>query len=635
MRRYSVPKKRGGKMVAFLVIAIVSIVIIGVVLFNIRIQSVQRPHGEFKLLSIREVFQHAFGEANVQISLFGSVKVTGNDEMNNSYTVVVSQDGTIFIHINGTIQPNVEDVYKEIYTRALYKILTSTPLSDYESSDPTSFLSYLNNIAMEYYKENEKDYLRITGSDKEGNILKISYAIIKFGGKFKVTAEKLVINGKELNSNAMRVTLAKIYKKEIDKDLIEAIKNSFLKDFQNVSIGEVFSKLSNARWTIKDETKKVVELNGIEKIEESEVALTLGFRIDENGDTVIDYLLLNGEKIDEKAIIYYISYIYSKYGYADKEKDIAKFKDLILKSRLPNGLSTFQEFFDKHFSEVQWDMYYKPNSYEFVVSGKTRAKNTPVELRFISTPDGLYLAESVYGSEKAKSDIVINNVLNESLQVSQTNILSVVMNGKIVKYSPVQSNKVAFESFLKSPVWQYDSNADRVVLSGIGKYGSRDWNFKFVFETFFGKEPVLEYVYMDGTQAIDEVVDYVVSKVFRVETLGNNLSELVKNTIFTYKTYEEILGPVGWSIDRQYDRVVFSSSNLTVYFSVEPSGKVNVVQLFYKGQDMSTKTAEIVKLLEDGGSLESLEKKKTQQSQQPPQEEKEEQQPEAPQTGQF
>ena len=145
-----------------------------------------------------------------------------------------------------------------------------------------------------------------------------------------------------------------------------------------------------------------------------------------------------------------------------------------------------------------------------------------------------------------------------------------------------------------------------MILTGTGKYLSKQWDFKFVFEIFFNKEPVLEYVYMNGDKVIDEVVDYIVSQIFNVDTIGANLIELVKNTIFYKDTYEEILGPTGWTLDRTSDGVVFSNKKLIVRFSVNPTGTIKVSELTYMGKDYTNQSFDILKALEDGGTIESV-----------------------------
>ncbi len=192
-----------------------------------------------------------------------------------------------------------------------------------------------------------------------------------------------------------------------------------------------------------------------------------------------------------------------------------------------------------------------------------------------------------------------------------------VKSGKIVKYSSFTNNEEAFRSYLKNPTWSYDKEKDRVILTGVGKYGTRNWNFTFVFDLYFGREPVLENMYMDGITVIDEVSDYIVSKIFKVDTLGNNLVELVKNSIFISKTYEEILGPKGWKIDRNNDRVLYTSDNLQITFAVEPAGQVKVVQVFYNGENWTTRSYDVLKTLENGGSLTSLEQPQQKVQQKP------------------
>lgn len=64
--------------------------------------------------------------------------------------------------------------------------------------------------------------------------------------KLRVNVEKIVVDGRTLTPSESKLLLSKIYKKTIDTDLIDAIKNSYLKGFTLSSIGETFEKLPNA-----------------------------------------------------------------------------------------------------------------------------------------------------------------------------------------------------------------------------------------------------------------------------------------------------------------------------------------------------------------------------------------------------
>uniref|UniRef100_A0A7V4NF05 DUF4340 domain-containing protein n=1 Tax=Fervidobacterium pennivorans TaxID=93466 RepID=A0A7V4NF05_FERPE len=606
MRRYNIKKGRRYTFLSVVLIGIVVVILSALVYYNSLKGMVDKYYGDFKVLTIRETFENAFKNVSIQPFGFGIVTITGIDEMSNVYTARVTKEGLMSIAVGNQISQNLEEVYKKIYAKAFYNLVLTQPIADFESSDPKSVLNYLSDIGYDYFQENGREYVVLIGKDELGNTIQIVYNISKVSGKIRVVAEKVFVNGKLLSDVEKRIFLAKIYKKSIEYDLLEVVKNSFLKDYPGVSIGEAFSKLSNARWTIKDESRKMVEFNGMDVIDGKEVVITVGFKIDENGEIIVAYALLNGQDVDKENIPYLVSYLYSRYSNIDKNKDLDRYKQIIFSTRIPNSTNTFGELFTEYVVNDQWNIEYFIDSVKLLVTAQTK-KNDEFYMEFIFKKDGVYLAKATLNGKEEDFDVLTNKIFAKGISSEEVDKVQKVKSGKIVKYSSFTSNEEAFRSYLKNPTWSYDKEKDRVVLTGIGKYGTKNWNFTFVFDLYFGREPVLESMYMDGITVIDEVSDYIVSKIFKVDTLGNNLIELVKNSIFISKTYEEILGPKGWKIDRNNDRVLYTSDNLQITFAVEPAGQVKVVQLFYNGENWTTKSYDVLKTLENGGSLTSLE----------------------------
>ncbi|WP_448378176.1 hypothetical protein [Fervidobacterium sp.] len=627
MRRHNIKKGQRYTFLSIVLIGIVVVILLSLVYYNSLKGMVERHYGDFKVLTIREAFENALKNVSIQPSGFGVVTVTGIDEMNNVYTARITKEGLVSIVVGNEITQNLEDLYKAIYAKAFYNLVLTHPIADFESSAPKNVLNYLSDVEYDYFQENGREYVVLVGKDESGRTIQIIYNISKVNGKISIIAEKVFVNGKLLSDAEKRIFLAKVYKKSIEYDLLEVVKNSFLKDYPGVSIGEVFSKLNNARWTIKDESRKMVEFNGMDVIEGKETVITIGFKIDENGETIVSYALLNGQDVDKESIPYLVSYLYSRYSNLDKNKDVDKYKQIIFSTKIPNSTKTFGELFTEYSKNDQWNIEYAIDSVKLIVTAQT-AKNDKFYLEFIFKKDGVYLAKAVLNGVEEKFDILTAKVLASGKVVESTPVqegispegvdkVQKVKSGKIVKYSSFINNEEAFRSYLKNPTWAYDKEKDRVILTGVGKYGTRNWNFTFVFDLYFGREPVLENMYMDGITVIDEVSDYIVSKIFKVDTLGNNLVELVKNSIFISKTYEEILGPMGWKIDRNNDRVLYTSDNLQITFAVEPAGQVKVVQVFYNGENWTTRSYDVLKTLENGGSLTSLEQPQQKLQQKP------------------
>ncbi|WP_372589439.1 hypothetical protein QQE94_02770 [Fervidobacterium pennivorans subsp. shakshaketiis] len=629
MRRYIFKKGRRYTFLSIVLIGIVVVILLALVYYNSLKGIVERHYGDFKVLTIREAFENAFKNVSIQPSGFAIVTITAIDEMGNIYTARVTKEGLMSIAIGNQISQNPEELYKAIYAKAFYNLVLTQPIADFESSDPKNVLKYLNDVSYDYFQEDGREYVVLVGKDEPGNTIQIVYNISKVNGKIRIIAEKVFVNGKLLSDAGKRIFLAKVYKKSIEYDLIEVVKNSFLKDYPGVSIGEVFSKLNNARWTIKNESKKMVEFNGMDVIEGKETVITIGFKIDENGETIVSYALLNGQDVDKESIPYLLSYLYNRYSNIDRNKELDKYKQIIFSTKIPNSTKTFGELFTEYATNDKWNIEYAIDSVKLSVTAQTM-KNDKFYMEFIFRKDGVYLGKATLNGEETEFDVLTNVIFGNNADKVQK-----VKSGKIVKYSSFTNNEEAFRSYLKNPTWSYDKEKDRVILTGVGKYGTKNWNFTFVFDLYFGREPILESMYMDGIAVIDEVSDYIVSKIFKVDTLGNNLVELVKNSIFISKTYEEILGPKGWKLDRNNDRVLYTSDNLQITFAVEPAGQVKVVQLFYNGEDWTTRSYDVLKTLENGGSLISLE-----QSQQKPVEpEQPQEQPQeqttTPQYGQF
>jgi len=617
LRRYKVKKPKRYLLGVLVIVAIVALTLILLIAYNSSRTKLDIYYKDFSILTIRETLENGLLNPTSQFKIFGSPVIIGTDDMGNTYSATLSGE-QLDIKLNGKSVQDIDTLYQDIYTRALYNIITKIPPSDFSTQDPKAMKNYFVEHTYYYIRENGNEYLMLKGKNSGNDTVEFWFAVRKVNGNFRITVEKIMMNGRILTSTESKVLLSKIYKKSVDTDLITAIKNSYLKDFTLSSIGDTFDKLSNARWNVKDENQNAVEFNATEVIDGQEVALTIGFKIDELGQTVVTYLLVNGKEVESTSINNYLKYLYSKYGQLNSQEELQSLIEKISKSRAPNSSKTFEQLFSETLSDLQWSISYRVKGTEVKATGILKEDNTPLSLTFLFSNNSIYLVSGSIGGNEEKAAVVLDKLnkaastpegtsqQTETPELDPEKVIAVVQNGTIIKSATYADNKSAFEAFLKSPKWSYDPDLDRVILTGTGKYLSKQWDFKFVFEIFFNKEPVLEYVYMNGDKVIDEVVDYIVSQIFNVDTIGANLIELVKNTIFYKDTYEEILGPTGWTLDRTSDGVVFSNKKLIVRFSVNPTGTIKVSELTYMGKDYTNQSFDILKALEDGGTIESV-----------------------------
>ncbi|HCI28656.1 MAG TPA: hypothetical protein PK716_05870 [Fervidobacterium sp.] len=600
MKRYKFRKPRRYMVGLILIIAAVVITFVVLIVYNNNQTKFNRSYNDFTTLTIREVFENALSNLTTQFNMFTPPVLIGSDDIGNTYSLTFSDD-QLLMKINGQVVQDTDTTYEEIYAKALYNIVMKIPPSDFSAQDPKALSNYLTESTYYYVRKDGTDFLVLTGKNVRNEATEFWFMIRKVNGKLRVNVEKIVVDGRTLTPSESKLLLSKIYKKTIDTDLIDAIKNSYLKGFTLSSIGETFEKLPNARWNVKDENQNLVELNATEVIDGKEVALTIGFKIDEVGQTVVPYFLVNGKEIESSSIPNYLKYIYSKYGRISSQEELQALVDRILRSNVPNTSETFGKLFSEKLSNLEWNISYKTTGTEIRMDSITK-EGSEISLTFLFSNGSIYLVTGKIDGKEEKPA----TILSELAKAASNKMVEVVQKGRIIKGSTFSNNKSAFENFLKSPKWYYDEKMDRVILTGTGKYSSQQWNFKFVFEIFFNQEPVLEYVYMNDTKVIDELVDYIISQVFNVDTIGSNLVELVKSTIFYRNTYEDILGPTGWTLDRNSDSVVFSNKKLKVRFYVEPSGKVKISELTYLGKDYSSQSFEIIKLLEEGENIESV-----------------------------
>ncbi|WP_448376016.1 hypothetical protein [Fervidobacterium sp.] len=599
-------KKLGALITLFVVIGIV-IILVGLLLVNSKKQLIERPYGIFKTLTIREAFENAFGTVTVQYTADG-VKISASDQANRYVAQITSSGMKVFL--NGQPYENSDEMYRlNIYGRALYNLVLLNAPTGYESFEPKSPINYLKDVTYDYIQDN-KEYIKVIGIDPENRDIEIWYSISRNNEKFTVAVEKVTIDKKELSQVEEKLFLARVYKKNVETDLIEVVQNSSLEKYDNIPLKDVFSKLANVKWTIKDEQEKIVELNASD-FQDINKTITLGFKIGDDGFSRIEYMYSDGKPIDNEGITAYVDVLYKEFGFAPTltlESEVNEYKEKILSSAVPYSSPqiTFSEFFSQYLKELSWEYERVSEGLKYTVSALTK-DSQPFEISFLCKDGKVYLSEiklnaSVTDFSKLK-DILAGGSISDTTLTSTTRLIDIVKKSKLVTTSPVINNEKAFSTILTDMNWTEDQAEKTVILKGSGKYGTQKSNFRFIFYVGDLNKVFIRESYINNMQMIDEVQNYIISKAFNIPSLSNDIIELVKNSILNEKTYMQILGKNGWSIDKTFDRVFFDNGKLKVFFSVEPNGDVKPVQLIYNNDNLSNRILDILQELEMGRNI--------------------------------
>ncbi|MGC8955613.1 MAG: hypothetical protein ACP5JS_05905 [Fervidobacterium sp.] len=623
-------KRKNASLVASIVSVVVIITVVfiltGLVILQSKIRLIEKTFSGFKVLSIKETFEKALGNSTVSVGLFGNPRIMGLDEMKNKYMIEVFNTGNMIIYINGSKVEDSEQAYKKLYTKALYNLLFEIRPDDYEQSDPKKLFNYVSVTGYEYVNTGGKEFLVLSGSNSNSQNVQVWTKFRRTEGNVRVSIEKVIIDGKELSLTEMRVLLSNVYnveKRGIKDNLVELIKGGSIKEFPGVSVSDILEKLKNPRWTIKNEAENTVEFNGVTELDGKESVVTVGLALANDGSVTITYILVDGNEIPTNKIVDMTRYIYAKYGY-DLRAEFEGLKQKILNAQVPNYDKTFGKLFENACEKTEWNYSCTSNGIRLTILGTTKLNKNVFSLSFLSSSEGLFLVSGSINNNNVTPNEVINmltstdrvigtsqegtsiGTTNADTKQRSDNLITLVQSSLIVSGTPYKDNKTAFESFLRNATWSYDSVNDKVTLSGTGLYVGRSWQLKFIFEILLGNKALLQDVYMNNSKAIDEVTDYMIGKIFKVDLLTKGIVELVKNSMFSTRKYSDFLGDEGWLIDKDTDTVVFSNGRLHIKFAVEPGGDVKVVKLTYNGSDYTTKKDELLAALEKGQSLDII-----------------------------
>ncbi|MCX7653962.1 MAG: hypothetical protein N2Z58_04710 [Fervidobacterium sp.] len=588
-------KKVGKSNYKFIILSITTITLVLIILYGVAVlqskkSALEKPFGKFKTLSVKEVFENNFSNVASQISIFSNPKIIGFDEMKNIFLLELRNTGSIKLSINGMNVDNTEERYQELYKKALFNIMKNNPPEDYNTTKPSLIFERITDYSYDYLLQNDKDYIVLKGKSGIDNV-EMWVLFRKINNRVKIFIEKVFINGNQLSDVRKAAFLSNIYQVEkqiVKMNLIEIVKSSKLLEFPDVELNLVFDNLQNGRWMIENEDQNLVEFRGVNKIQDTEESIVVGFKLRGDGFVDLEYLYLNEVELPKDQALNKIREIYKQFGKFDEDQYVGQLIEKIKSSRLREMDKTIGKFFDetKTFYTINWNHSFKGLDTELIMKGKQKTGNMTFEVHFLASSGKLYLTKS-YLNNKEIEPIKLFRTLEEAIAYENLalNSISLVKNSCIVDNSPFKNNASAFEKFLKNPTWSYNQQKNRVILNGIGRYAGKNWNFKFVFELPLTNRVLLEYVYANDIELIDEVRDYLISKIFNVNQLSDNLAILVRNTVFKMKTYGELLGKKNWNIDRVNDLIIYNDSKLKVNFLVEPDGTVNITGFYYKGKE--------------------------------------------------
>ncbi len=620
MKQKNIGKGKVAALISLLVIFVVIFLLVGLIVLQNKEKLLNRSFDKYKVLTAKETFENGLINSNFEIPIFGNPKLVGNDEMRNRYILEILKDGSMKLYMNNVMVEDLEMAYETIYKKALYNLLKKIPPEDYELSNASALFDYLTVESYEYLHQDGKEILILSGKNANSQSISMQFRFRKVGNNVKITVENITVDGKLFSPAEMRVFLANIYKidkQSIKSNLVDMIKQGRLKDFSTKTIEEIFGNLNNPRWSIKSEDENVVEFNATDVVDKNEVSLSIGFKLESDGSVSVKYIFVNGSEIDSGEAQDVQKYYLVKYGGYNIQSELEMFKEKISNASVPGYSIKFGELLTGSCDDISWSIESTMKGTKLTASGVAKIGKNKVTLSFLISSKGAYLVSSTIDGNNIEPNQLLSKLvddlgkvstqLEKSLEESKYNeMISLVQKSIIVNGSHYSNNKSAFERFLKNVSWMFDKKNNKVVLSGTGDYAGQVWQFRFNFEILFEKDVLLEKVYMNDREVIDEVTDFIIGKIFKVDALTKNLAELVKNSVYSKKTYFEFLGRSGWSLDTISDSVIFNNSNLMIKFVVLPNGDVKVTNLNYKGTDYTYMKEEILKALEEGMSIEAF-----------------------------
>ena len=598
-----------------LLIVLTFILVVGIWLLRINYEKwklLEETYKHFEVYSILQTCQLYFGNAELDKSFPPKAKFYCKDDFGNKYTFIINGKDDLSIYKNGVPleKSKVDEFYEKIFSRVIVETVRRYPPADYETSDPNSIFSYLNGWVDEFEYKDGKYFVKISGMDQFGNIIDIIYEVKKIHEKVKIYVKNVYLNGRQLSENESKILLAVIYRKKIDKEILETVRQCYLPQFPEAPLGEVLSKISNGRFYVANERNRIVEFSALDesgKGQDNMKRITIGFSVTDYGIVKIAYFKVNDLEKSVEEAYEYLREVYKRFGYVNNAQEIEKYKRRILISQIPNTAITYEKFVNNYLKDVSWNYKLQGSKVLVYLEAFTVKDNKKLEIAFelsSETSEGLVVVDVNYMNKKTTLTKLLTEILpkellktdngNEESDESES-IISVVQSKISLDGSKFKNNKAALENFLSSLKWTYKDGY--VIASGKGIYGQKTRVFEIVFKATSQARPVIETLNIDGKPCDANVCEYIIGKIYGIDS-SERLLERVRNTKISKTRLGNLFSSGKWKVSLESDLIKYSDDDFNMTLMIAPSGEVEITKIDYSGQDLTAKKDELIGMLE-------------------------------------
>jgi len=599
------------------VFVIAIVVLTGIWLVNIQYEKWRRlglSYKHFDLYSVLETCQMYFGAVKLGSSFEPQAKFHCTDDFGNKYTFIVQDKDNLIVYVNNKKldEKGVDELYYKIFKRVVFETVKKYPPADFESTDPNNVFRYLSGWIDEYKFYDGKHFVSISGMDPLGNFIDIIYEIKRINDKIKIYVSEVFINNRRLSSEGKKIIMAMIYKKKIDKDILEIVRESYFPEFSQAPLGEVLVKVPSGRLYVVNEAKRLVEFNAIEDLQPGKVRrIALGFAVEDYGAVQIAYFKIDDVEKSTEEAFEYLRGLYKKFGYLNVNEEIEKYKNRVLATKLPNASITFSEFSQRYLRDVYWDVSFSGVKTIVHMKARLKSNNNALEMYIEFSRHNekdLVVSDVYYNNNKSNLTNVLSMILPAELLTQDVKPEKKVDNNEKLFISQVKSklsfsksvfktNEEALENFLSGVSWSFKNNY--VFVSGKGYYAQKRRNFEFVFSNTNSSNPIIESVFVDGDKCNKRVADYILGKIYGFDNAAQLLVQVKDAQI---KGLTNKLGNIfkdgKWDVDMKTDIVRYIEDDFLSTFEVFPSGVVELRSISYKGYDLTNFSDDLIKELE-------------------------------------
>ncbi|ODN30995.1 hypothetical protein [Fervidobacterium thailandense] len=617
MRRYRyVRKNRRYIITSALLVAIALMLLFGILFANRSVDVFENYYGDFKLLTIKEVFQYGLKTYTVQFPIFGRPRLIGFDSFRNRYTLYF-ENGRLTVEVGNRKIEDPEKQYERLYTLALINIVEKNAPVEVVPAEQKLLFEYVPNGKFTLLRNGGKDFVVYSGNRQDGKFVEIWFTVERArDSSFKVKVEKASLDGKILSDKELSALLSEIYKKSFNEDLVTLIKSAYLNEIKDYTLGEFAQKFADARWYVKDEAGKLVELVIADSIrlegskEPTTVTITLGLKLETIGQASLQYVVVNNEEIQKEKLQNFVVYLFAKQFRDFHEKESLRIVELIRNGVIQSHNVKINDLFNTIFKDQSWEVEFTPDGANVTFRGTLLGSESPTRILFVYNGKTALIQQVVSNNNVVSSKTFLNEALNRyeklrtqsEVKASEEELVERVKQTKLVRTSPHKDNQAAFESFLNKIVWTGKLEDKTVTVSGIGTYAGKALNFEFIFDVST-VTPVLKTVRVNDQTVDETVIDYIIGKIFLVPNYEYGMLEYVKNYVVATKTLREVFGENVWTVDVKRDLVVLKTGKLSGAFRVELDGSVRCVQLAYDGRNVIDQLGELVRALESGKTI--------------------------------